>query len=190
MTATLGEFDPDRTNSTGKDKIVSLILPKTATRIIASDNGNNSTFKSFSNLTSIRGENITAVGDYAFSKCGALTTMNLPETRSIGLWAFQDCALVSVNLPKVTSIADYAFRYCYRLVDLFLPANPPELGSYVFFDTNRGVGAGTTLTIHVASPGTVDAYTAAWSVSAITTAAGNTSIYGNTHKRIVITTAP
>jgi hypothetical protein len=65
-----------------------------------------------------------------------------------------------------------------------LPAAPPALGVMVFGYTSSG-----TLTISVASPGTVSAYESAWGVSANTAANGNPR-YGDNHKAITIVAAP
>ena len=63
--AMTGTFDPDSTNSTGKDKIVSLVLPDGAGRIKAG-NPDNIAFEHFSALKSVSGAGIVTVGDWAF----------------------------------------------------------------------------------------------------------------------------
>jgi hypothetical protein len=140
-------FDPDYTVSTGKDKIVSLILPDAATSIKAADNSSNATFRYFTNLKSVTGENVETVGEYAFSQCSALETVslpaattigelifyynctslktaNLPAATTIGRGAFWRCtALTTVNLPKVQTIGDSAFSICTALTSINLPAS-------------------------------------------------------------------
>jgi hypothetical protein len=137
---------------------------------------------------------ITAINQYAFASCRALTVVNLPAATSIGYYAFVDCyALTTVSLPAVTSINYAVFSSCYALTTVNLPAAvPPVLPSdrRLFEFTNNGAGAGTTLTIKVPS-GTVAAYVSAWGVAAAdTTANTETSVYGSNHKRVIITDTP
>ncbi|MDR1930025.1 MAG: leucine-rich repeat domain-containing protein, partial [Treponema sp.] len=88
MTGMNGVFDADDTVSTGKDKIVSLILPDTAQGIQRGDTYN-PTFKHFTALTEISGRNVTAIGDWAFADCtAALTTVSFPKATSVGILAF------------------------------------------------------------------------------------------------------
>jgi hypothetical protein len=90
--------------------------------------------------------------------------------------------------PGVTSIGGNAFAICYALATLNLPSVPPSLGLSVFANTNNGAGYGTTLTIHVQSPGTVSEYAGAWVVANPADAGTQTVVYGTSHKRVVITT--
>jgi len=65
-----------------------------------------------------------SIGDYAFSGCEALTSVDLSSTSltSIGDEAFYNCdALTSVAFPaSLTSIGDYAFYYCVALTSVDL----------------------------------------------------------------------
>ena len=105
-------------------------------------------------------QGITALGEYAFSKCSALTSITLPEgLTSIGNYAFQNCtdltsidlpdglksiemytfynctALKSITLPKeLTTIGDYAFRDCTALKSITLPKELTTIGDYAFRD--------------------------------------------------------
>jgi hypothetical protein len=116
------EFDPDNTNSTGKDKIVSLILPDAATSIKAG-NSSNPTFKNFSALKSIVGGAVTSIGQYAFCDCNTLEAMSLPAATTIGEWAFFDCdVLETISLPAATTIGEAAFLQCGVLTTVNLPA--------------------------------------------------------------------
>jgi hypothetical protein len=112
-----------------------------------------STFRNFEKLESVTGANIETVGAYAFP----------------------GCPLTLVDLPEATSIGINVFIGCTALTDLYLPATPPALWWWMevewFQDTGLYAGTGTTLTIHVASPGTVAGYTSAWGVSADTAGA-------------------
>jgi hypothetical protein len=126
-------FDPDRTVSTGKDRVVSLVLPDEAESIPTGD-GNNPSFKNFTSLKSVSGSNIKTTGKYAFYLCGALTTVSLPAAASIGDIAFADCtALTTVSLPAAASIGGYAFVNCTALVTVSLPA-AASIGERAFAD--------------------------------------------------------
>ena len=50
-------------------------------------------FKRFDDLTNITlPDNITSIGNYAFSDCNNLTSITIPNSvTSIGDWAFEDC---------------------------------------------------------------------------------------------------
>jgi uncharacterized repeat protein (TIGR02543 family) len=53
----------------------------------------------------------TNIGDYIFSYCKALTTVDLPNAITIGSSVFQGCeALKEISLPSATSIYDTLFR--------------------------------------------------------------------------------
>ena len=120
-------FNPAASLSTGKDKIVSLVLPTVATSI-ANGTTSNQTFKNFSNLKSISGAYITTIGDYAFYNSStfnpttSLQNVDFPRTTSIGYYAFYYCtSLQSVNFPQVTSIGYSAFFNCTSLQSISFP---------------------------------------------------------------------
>jgi hypothetical protein len=185
-------FDPDYSFAPfplGKDKIVSLVLPDTAESIQGSSLSPQSAFKYFTNLEEVSGGNVETVGEYAFYDCEALTTVNFPAATVIGVRAFTNCeALTTVDLPAATDIGDRAFSGCRALTSLTFGNTVPTL-SEIFYLTNSG----PLLTIHV-PPGKVDAYTAAWGVSAFTDAAdvapAVVAVYGSSRKDITITDTP
>jgi hypothetical protein len=78
-------------------------------------------------------DGITGIGEYAFSYCTALTTVNLPAAVSIGEYAFSYCtALTTVSLPAAASIDGVeAFGYCTALETLDLP-EVTSVGRYAF----------------------------------------------------------
>ena len=101
-------FNPDYNNKTGKDKIVSIILPYEADVIT---DGNKNAFKHFTNLESVSGAYITLIGDNSFHNCSRLTKASFPQTTSIGQSAFRDCtSLTEINFPKARIIGDNAFN--------------------------------------------------------------------------------
>jgi hypothetical protein len=117
------EFDPGKTIDTGKAKIVSLVLPETATSLTAGGNYDNAAFKYFTALESVSGAGIETVGGSAFAGCKALETVSLPAATSIGGGAFAGCtALQTVSLPAATSIGEDAFGSCKALQTVSLPA--------------------------------------------------------------------
>ncbi len=80
------------------------------------------------------------IGDYAFSDCSSLTSINLPDSvTSIGERAFSDCSsLTSINLPDgVTSIGNAAFWCCSRLKNIDLSDGLKEIGDYAFYNCNN-----------------------------------------------------
>jgi hypothetical protein len=127
-------FNPDATNigkppldpkatkvETGKDKIVSIVLPAAATSIEAGSS-NDPTFMGFTNLRSISGENITTIGNYAFKDCSSLRAASFPAVETIGHSAFRLCSdLESINFPLATKIDMYAFQYCSKLQNASFP---------------------------------------------------------------------
>jgi hypothetical protein len=124
MTNTTGEFDPG-TASTGKGKIVSLVLPDAATSIKA-ESGENSAFKNFTALKSVDRTGIQTVG------------VSLLNATTIDREAFQNCtALTTVNLPKATSIGEYAFDYQNTgTLTVTLGSTVPTLGANMFYNVS------------------------------------------------------
>ncbi|MDR1957062.1 MAG: leucine-rich repeat domain-containing protein, partial [Treponema sp.] len=127
------EFDPGTAN-TGEKYIVSLTLPDAAQSIKAGTSLYSApTFKNFTALKEISGANVTTIGNYAFSLCKALSTVDLPVATSIGDYAFAQCtALSTVSLPVVTSIDDGTFSGCTMLTSVSLPA-ATSIGNYAFY---------------------------------------------------------
>ena len=78
-----------------------------------------------SNLTDIEiSENVTSIGEYAFSGCDKLKSVSIPEgVLSIANGTFINCSnLSNINLPdSVTSIGEDAFTSCNSLTVLRIP---------------------------------------------------------------------
>jgi hypothetical protein len=141
------EFDPDNTTATGKDMIVSLVLPDAATSTKSGFHWEDRAFQNFTSLTSVSGGGIITVGrntfrntpltkvsfpeatfidGLAFYDCHSLTTVDLPKAAYIGQSVFQSCtSLVTVDLPSATSVDAQAFAGCTSLIT----ANLPEVTS-------------------------------------------------------------
>jgi hypothetical protein len=206
-----GTFDPGAAD-TGESFIVSLVFPTAATSIKAGALSD-PTFKHFTVLKSVSGENIVTVGYEAFGSCSSLTTVSFPSATdiddrafiacialssvtlnsalTIGNQAFTSCInLSSLSLPSAGTIGSNAFSSCTALTTLSLRAAPPTLVgsavSGVFWSTGNGLGAGTALTIKV-PPSTLSTYMSTWGVTADTVAGANAVRYGDGHKRIFIT---
>jgi hypothetical protein len=110
-----GTFDPLYSFSTGKNQIVSLILPTAATKI-------EGRFSYFTNLASVSASAAISIGDSAFIGCTSLTSVSFPAATSIDQNAFRDCTnLASVSFPAATSIGEFAFYQCASLISVDFP---------------------------------------------------------------------
>ena len=66
-------------------------------------------------------DRVTAVGDYVFRNCTALTGIRLPSVESIGVCAFLSCTkLTSVSIPAIKTISRSAFSSCSALTGIDL----------------------------------------------------------------------
>jgi len=81
-------------------------------------------------------ENISAIGDFAYSSCDSLTGVVIPEgVESIGKGAFYYCtALTSASLPEgVASVGSEAFMECTALSRVNIPSSVTSIGSKAFY---------------------------------------------------------
>ena len=116
------EFNPDHSVATGKNKIVSLVLPDNALSIIGSVGGGDFPFKNFDTLAKVSGLKITTIGFAAFINCPALTSVNFPSVTTIDAFAFQNCPLLKiVSFSVVTAIGDQVFQLCTALKSVSFP---------------------------------------------------------------------
>ena len=78
---------------------------------------------------------VTAIGDNAFSNCSKLTTLNLPNSiTSIGEYAFYNCSnLTSIIIPEgVTKIQASTFNGCSSLDTIVFPDDISSVGENAF----------------------------------------------------------
>ena len=83
------------------------------------------------------GNNITSIGNSAFSDCYSLSSVVIPNNvTSIGNSAFTECySISSVVIPNsVTSIGNSALKMCYSLYLVVIPNGIASIGSSVFED--------------------------------------------------------
>ena len=90
------------------------------------------------NITSVTiGNNITSIGERAFSGCAGLTKIVIPSSvTSIGNSAFSGCAgLTKIVIPSnVTSIGNSAFSGCSSLTSIDMPDSVTSIGEYAFYN--------------------------------------------------------
>lgn len=89
------------------------------------------------NIRTLRiADGVVSIGARAFSDCGALCTVIMPDSlRSCGDYAFSDCESLSYVRfsTRLSSIGKYAFYRCTDLVEAALPFSLNTIGDYAFF---------------------------------------------------------
>ena len=83
----------------------------------------------------IEGKPVTKIGNFAFSRCRALTSIMIPNSvSSIEPYAFSDCSkLTEINIPNgVTDIDLNTFMGCRSLENITIPNSVTHIGSSAF----------------------------------------------------------
>ena len=115
--------------------IKKVFLPQTCKKI------GEACFKN-SSLSYINGlENITELGDYAFSNCsllGGKIELN-EELKILGKGVFMYCSLIeNVSFPEnLETIEQYALKGCSLIKNITLPSNLKKIGQYAFDGCKR-----------------------------------------------------
>jgi hypothetical protein len=78
---TVTSFNPDYSITTGKNRIISIVLPTVATSIVGGSISN-PTFQNFSSLKSINGA-VTTIGSYAFYFCTSLQSVSFSASAQL-----------------------------------------------------------------------------------------------------------
>lgn len=79
---------------------------------------------------------VTAIADYAFANCTAISSLTIPDTvTSIGVNAFAGCtSLKEIKLPnRITSIPNGSFMGCSLLESIDIPDSVNTIESYSFY---------------------------------------------------------
>ena len=70
------------------------------------------------------GNNITSIGNSAFSKCSALKKINFPSSlTTLKFGAFFQCGFKKIILPETITTIDGAFNQCERLEEIEIQGN-------------------------------------------------------------------
>lgn len=122
---------------------------------------------------------VTIIGEYAFSMCGDLTRITIPDSvTSIGLSAFQGCTgLMSIIISdSVRGIGNFAFNGCGSLTSITIPNGVTSIGYSAFLGcprlTSVTIGNGVT---SIASY----AFSSCTGLTSIEVAIGNTKYHSS-----------
>lgn len=74
---------------------------------------------------------ITKLGDYAFTNCTKLKTVEIPNVTTMGLNAFQNTNISVAEFPNLVNAANFCFANCTNLKTVRLPSLQKG-GNYLF----------------------------------------------------------
>ena len=139
--------------------------------------------------TTIIPNSVTAIGNFAFSDCKSLASIEIPNTvTTIGYWAFASCSsLKSIEIPNtVTTIGENTFSDCSSLKSIEIPNTVTTIGNSAF----SGCSSLTSIVI----PGSVTTigdwtFSSCSSLTSISVAAGNTTYDSRDNCNAIIETA-
>ncbi len=135
-----------------KDKTTLIAFPPSSPLLPSYDIPNNVTTigdYAFSNCDGLLGElkipdSVTTIGDYAFAWCYGLTSLTLGNNvKTVGEWAFAVCSGLTGELKipdSMTSIGGYAFGDCTGLTSLILNNNMETIGDAAFSGCSGFIG--------------------------------------------------
>ncbi len=86
---------------------------------------------------------VTAIGEWAFSKCRTLRSVAIPDSvKCIGEFAFSECkSLANVKIPPtVTEIGEFAFQKCTGLAGITIPDSVTKIGCWAFSECTSLAG--------------------------------------------------
>ena len=71
--------------------------------------------RGLSKIKTVNVPNAKSIGSYAFYYCTAMTSINAPKVTSLDTYVFYNCAIKSVNFPLATSVPTQCFYSCNSL---------------------------------------------------------------------------
>ena len=102
----------------------------------------NSAFSYCNNLTTATFTKVTKIVKNAFSYCRSLESISLPEVKEIESSSFNDCSsLESISMPKIEVLGSDkelygVFNSSYKMTTINIPSTIQSIGKNVFKNTN------------------------------------------------------